>query len=84
MVVLQHKPRGLKGAWCNVEQGQRIRVTKGKGKRLKLEIRIAEESLAASISLRLDKLQIRLFDVDKKTYFENNDGFTVEVLFKLE
>ncbi len=38
-VVLLHKPRGSKGVWYPIAQGDHIRVTKGKGKRLKLEVR---------------------------------------------
>lgn len=38
-VVLLHKPRGSKGVWYPIAQGDHIRVTKGKGKRLKLEVK---------------------------------------------
>lgn len=37
-VNLYHKPRGCKGIWQLIEYGNDIRVTKGKGKWLKLEI----------------------------------------------
>ena len=39
---LLHKPRGSKGLWQNVENGDKLRVTKGKGKRLKLQIQLPE------------------------------------------
>jgi len=37
-VIVFHKPRGCKGVWQQVEQGDGLRVTKGKGKWLKLTI----------------------------------------------
>jgi hypothetical protein len=54
-VVLMHKPRGSKGVWFPVEQGGFIRVTKGKGKRLKLEVRTATNiSQDIHLSLMVD------------------------------
>jgi len=38
IVDLFHKPRGSKGVWLSVEWREKLRVTKGKGKRMKLEI----------------------------------------------
>jgi hypothetical protein len=51
-VNLYHKPRGNGGVWQLVEQGNRIRVTKGKGKTLKLEVKApAYQVVNASLSV---------------------------------
>ena len=41
-ISLLHKPRGSQGVWCPVQPGEGIRVTKGKGKRLKLQIKCSQ------------------------------------------
>lgn len=54
-VILLHKPRGSKGVWHPIAQGDHIRVTKGKGKRLKLEVRSnVELAQDVVVSLVLD------------------------------
>jgi hypothetical protein len=58
-VVLMHKPRGSKGVWFPIDQGDFIRVTKGKGKRLKLEVRTATDiSQDIHLSLVVDGAQV--------------------------
>lgn len=94
-VNLQHKPRGSKGfaffyyplihisigLWQNIDPGQRIRVTKLKGKRLKLEIKIHGISPnEISSAFRLDKLQVHLLQYENdETPSICSDGFTIEV-----
>ena len=74
--------RLVAGVWEKVDHGQRIRVTKGKGKRLKLEIRISDSLLhpnqEVSQMYRLDKLQVELLDLETAGG-PTNDGFSVEV-----
>jgi hypothetical protein len=43
-LTIEHKPRGLKGAWIPVKQQDKLRVTKGKGKRVKLCFSVAVDS----------------------------------------
>lgn len=57
-----HKPRGSKGQWQNVTYGEKLRVTKGKGKRLKLQIQLPEgfkydDSDRNNIQLQLIELE---------------------------
>lgn len=76
-VSLSHKPRGSKGVWQKVVQGDKLRVTKGKGKRLKLEARTAYEFDQASV-------QVQLIDLEHTTPCISANGFSVEVHFLLE
>ncbi len=50
-VNLYHKPRGKGGVWQRVEHGDRIRVTKGKGKALKIEVKTEYEWTEPSVSI---------------------------------
>ena len=40
---LLHTPRGNKGVWVPVQAGEKIRVTKGKAKRLRLRVGCPED-----------------------------------------
>jgi len=67
-VTLLHKPRGSKGIWQPVERASKIRVTKGKGKRLKLKL---------GITYGQDyDLQVFLIDIEKDLICK--DGFSIE------
>ncbi len=70
------------GLWQNIDPGQRIRVTKLKGKRLKLEIKIHGVNLnEISSAFRLDKLQVHLLQYENdETPSICTDGFTIEVI----
>jgi hypothetical protein len=50
---LYHKPRGCKGVWQKVAQSDALRVTKGKGKWLKLEIKSHYEIKANDVDVFL-------------------------------
>jgi hypothetical protein len=54
-VVLTHKPRGQRGVWMPVESNGRIRVTKGKGKRLRVEVR-------CNFRIEWHDVHLRLYD----------------------
>eukprot|EP01114_Cavostelium_apophysatum_P010260 TRINITY_DN2377_c0_g1_i1.p1 TRINITY_DN2377_c0_g1~~TRINITY_DN2377_c0_g1_i1.p1 ORF type:complete len:776 (+),score=206.62 TRINITY_DN2377_c0_g1_i1:2458-4785(+) len=73
-VVLFHKPKGSKGLWKRVENGDKLRVTKGNGKRLKLQI-------TSMFHFDRDSLLVRLLDLDLKTFFtpeKEGDSFCIE------
>lgn len=66
LVKLFHKPRGMRGAWLEVNSDDRIRVTKGKGKRLRVQVssrRLCESIIASS----LDDVSLTLFDCVRKS-----------------
>jgi hypothetical protein len=82
VVYVQHKPRGSKGVWQNVEPCQRLRVTKGKGKRLKLEILVNDPTLPSgplSDKYRVDKIVVVLKDLENPNSPPTVEGFSVEV-----
>eukprot|EP01119_Soliformovum_irregulare_P017090 TRINITY_DN502_c0_g1_i2.p1 TRINITY_DN502_c0_g1~~TRINITY_DN502_c0_g1_i2.p1 ORF type:complete len:563 (+),score=115.39 TRINITY_DN502_c0_g1_i2:109-1689(+) len=72
--TLFHKPRGSQGIWQPVGMGEGLRVTKGKGKRLKVQVRS---------SVPLDKSRIDIFGLDLVASHPapNKDGFTIEGAF---
>jgi len=75
-VVLYHKPKGSKGLWKEVENAERLRVTKGFGKRLKLKI-------ISTTDFDKKTLIVQLFDLDLKTPFNpeknpSSNSFTIE------
>jgi hypothetical protein len=70
-VLLFHKTRGGKGAWLPISTMQLIRVTKGIGKRLRMEIRSVEP-----ISQPSD-IELRLFDVMEDCSLAERD-FSIE------
>eukprot|EP01122_Echinamoeba_exundans_P009380 TRINITY_DN3307_c0_g1_i1.p1 TRINITY_DN3307_c0_g1~~TRINITY_DN3307_c0_g1_i1.p1 ORF type:complete len:1070 (+),score=268.21 TRINITY_DN3307_c0_g1_i1:142-3351(+) len=70
-VLLFHKTRGGKGAWLPISTMQLIRVTKGIGKRLRMEVRSAEH-----ISQPSD-IELRLFDVMEDCSLAERD-FSIE------
>jgi hypothetical protein len=71
-VNLYHKPRGNGGVWQMVEQGNRIRVTKGKGKTLKLEVKApAYQVVNASLSV---------VDLSSDNPVESTDGVTLTTM----
>jgi len=97
-VNLQHRPRNSKGIWQNVTSNQRLRVTKDKGKRLRLEIKINYQNLNITeeqfyLFYKLENLQIQLFDIEKSLYtnafsvesskFTNNNGEIEIKLYKV-
>lgn len=71
-IQLLHKPRGSQGVWYPVKLAEGLRVTKGKGKRLKLKLRSNEP---------FDKghIEIGLVDMtDQSSAVATKDGFVVE------
>lgn len=41
---VQHKPRGSKGQWLNVDQGDKLRISKEKGKKLRLILAVPPDA----------------------------------------
>lgn len=76
-VCLLHKPRGSKGVFQQVEMGDKLRVTKGKGKRLKLEIKVRSNE-----GYNRKGVQVQLVDVENSVI--SRDGFTIEGIQMLE
>jgi len=70
-LLLFHKPRGSKGVWHQVKFRDKIRVTKGKGKRIRLQCSISQ-------SIDLKHLSILLVDLDKNCFFRPFDHFSIE------
>eukprot|EP01116_Phalansterium_solitarium_P018964 TRINITY_DN516_c3_g1_i3.p1 TRINITY_DN516_c3_g1~~TRINITY_DN516_c3_g1_i3.p1 ORF type:complete len:979 (-),score=300.78 TRINITY_DN516_c3_g1_i3:150-3086(-) len=52
-VRLQHKPRGCHGTWLAVEPAERLRVPKGRGKRMRLELRAQRKYLDGIVKIVL-------------------------------
>jgi len=76
-LTLYHRPRGSKGVWKIISEGDKVRVTTGKGKRLKLSINSSEQIP----NLKLDVLQkaIKLYDLsDNETNSVTQNGFTIQ------
>lgn len=80
-IILSHKPRGSKGIWQPVLAGDRLRVTKGKGKRLKLE-------LTTLVQCEYDKNSLRLQLVDVEPSNSGNtdsiEGYSIESMKAFE
>lgn len=60
--------------WHQVKFRDKIRVTKGKGKRIRLQCSISQ-------SIDLKHLSILLVDLDKNCFFRPFDHFSIEVIF---
>ncbi|PRP84245.1 cell wall surface anchor family protein [Planoprotostelium fungivorum] len=73
-VVLLHKPRGSQGIWQPVPPGAGLRVTKGKGKRLKLQIKSTQH---------IEKNNLEITMMDLMTSVASNEGFEVEHSFEV-
>eukprot|EP01119_Soliformovum_irregulare_P008314 TRINITY_DN21443_c0_g1_i1.p1 TRINITY_DN21443_c0_g1~~TRINITY_DN21443_c0_g1_i1.p1 ORF type:complete len:548 (-),score=67.82 TRINITY_DN21443_c0_g1_i1:129-1772(-) len=56
LVILSHKPRGSKGVWQQVHKDEKLRVTKGKGKRLRLEVQLNDDCQSDTTKLFLTSL----------------------------
>jgi len=95
-VILYHKPRGCKGIWQKVSTGEPLRVTKGKGKWLKIEIRSQYEirSLETDIfliditninnTLQLVHSEQEGITIESKTDSNPKGAYAVEVEMKLD
>lgn len=77
-VLLFHKPRGCKGVWQRIEQSDALRVTKGKGKWLKLEVR-------SRYDFSVNDLEVYLVDATSATEIAagalqhaGDEGFVIE------
>jgi hypothetical protein len=74
-VILYHKPRGCKGVWQKVDEGDALRVTKGKGKWLKLDVKSQHE-------FSVDSMEVYLLDVSGggsiQLVHDADEGFTIE------
>jgi hypothetical protein len=68
-VILLHKPRGSKGVWEKVMDGDVLRVTREKGKRLKLQCRS---------EFPFDYNSVSIYVVDLVNMEVCNEGVTVE------
>jgi len=68
-----HKPRGSKGVWQLVENKTKLRVTKGKGKRLKLQYNVQ--------TCDEQDVQVILLDLEKRAVCKN--GFSIESAKKI-
>ncbi len=84
VVHLQHKPRGSVGVWQDVLPHQVLRVTKGNGKRLRLEIQVNYELINPLWTVdhlvehySLDQVQITLCSMDNDP--TPCEGFSIEV-----
>eukprot|EP01132_Coremiostelium_polycephalum_P002814 gene2814-3499_t len=56
-IDLYHKPRGSKGTWMPIFNGDHIRVTEGKGKRLKMIVYCEQELYRVGLQVALLDLQ---------------------------
>jgi len=74
-VLLTHKPRGSKGVWQEVNRGEKLRVTKGKGKRLKLDIKMPEK-----FTYDPNRIRLALIDLDSSPPAIFMDGFSIEAM----
>ncbi|EGG25338.1 hypothetical protein DFA_03587 [Cavenderia fasciculata] len=52
-IDLYHKPRGSKGTWMQIVQNDQIRVTEGKGKRLKMIVHSESELVKIALQVQL-------------------------------
>jgi hypothetical protein len=88
-IKLLHKQRGGKGAWSEIQNDELIRVTKGIGKRIKLELNCNEEfdwsgvkidlfDLAGNVSCSDDE-----FTLDNHLLKSDGAGYGAEVELKL-
>ncbi|PRP81458.1 cell wall surface anchor family protein [Planoprotostelium fungivorum] len=68
-VILLHKPRGSQGVWQPIPPGAGLRVTRGKGKRLKVQIK-------TNIQFNKDAVDIVLHDL--MTTVSTKEGFEVQ------
>jgi hypothetical protein len=75
---LSHKPRGSKGLWVRVDFGEKIRVAKSKGKKLKLDIDLNP------LEVEFDKSNIKVFLKDSQgqtiSQGDESNAFTLESL----
>jgi len=69
-LTLYHKPRGSGGIWKPVAEGDAIRVTKDKGKKLRLRIE-------CNFDFDWNELDVSL--VDLVSYSEVRQGFTLDL-----
>jgi hypothetical protein len=75
-VLLYHKPRGCKGVWQKVSSGEPLRVTKGKGKWLKLEIKSHYEIKAAETDVFL--IDVSSHNPAQQFTHTEDEGITIE------
>jgi hypothetical protein len=87
-VTVLHKPRGSKGIWEKVLNGDVLRVTREKGKRLKIQCQSDVEFNAATIQISIiDLMNAETFcdgvAVERYHILEEGNKFTVELEVKL-
>jgi hypothetical protein len=74
---LYHKPRGSKGIWVKVEYGEKIRVAKAKGKKLKMEMDLG------GLDVEFERSNIKLLLKDQQSQIigngEDPSAFTLDV-----
>eukprot|EP01117_Protostelium_nocturnum_P006799 TRINITY_DN2442_c0_g2_i2.p1 TRINITY_DN2442_c0_g2~~TRINITY_DN2442_c0_g2_i2.p1 ORF type:complete len:854 (+),score=288.11 TRINITY_DN2442_c0_g2_i2:80-2641(+) len=79
--ILYHKPRGCKGIWKQVEKHNAIRVTKGKGKWLKLDIRSPHPFHSNDVDVFLvdiSGVQSQQEIINKRLVHNEEEGITIE------
>jgi hypothetical protein len=79
-VSLYHRPRGSKGLWQLIGPGDKVRITTGKGKRLKLTIK--SENVLPNCTIDTLSKAIKLHDLsdsDEETKTLTQHGFTIQV-----
>eukprot|EP01129_Flabellula_baltica_P000566 TRINITY_DN10552_c0_g1_i1.p1 TRINITY_DN10552_c0_g1~~TRINITY_DN10552_c0_g1_i1.p1 ORF type:complete len:463 (+),score=91.85 TRINITY_DN10552_c0_g1_i1:31-1419(+) len=74
IVNVYHKLRGGKGIWKQIEPGELIRVTKHIGKKVKMNV-------SSSIMFNQNDLSIKLVDLVRPEFSEDNSRFVVENVF---
>jgi hypothetical protein len=81
-LAILHKPRGSKGLWQRVENNDKLRVTKGKGKRLKLQF-LLPPGFHCEPFVHGNNLKVQLLEVDasqhQSTAEAKEPDFTFEV-----
>ena len=86
VLFLLHKPRGSKGLWQPVQPGEKLRVAKGKGKKLRLQLNLPD--WLPYEDLEQDKIQLQLVECERSTTNPLPDGqsstyFAIEVFLDL-
>jgi len=81
VLFLLHKPRGSKGLWQAVETGEKLRVAKGKGKKLRLQLNLP--NWLPYEDLEQDKIQLQLVECERSTTspmpeMQSNPYFVIE------
>jgi len=80
-LIVLHKPRGSKGLWQRVETTDKLRVTKGKGKRLKLQF-LLPQGFQCDVPITEANLKIQLVQPDQSPSHASAPGSETEFVFE--